>query len=248
MKIAVISDIHSNVYALEAVLNDIEKRKVDQVVNLGDIFYGPIAPGKTFDLLKSLSITTICGNQDRMIYEATGPDVDANRTLQLVLQELGDEGGDWTRALPKTVECIDEVFCCHGSPESDEVYWLEDVTAGTPRVKSEERIIELLGPVSNPVIVCGHTHIPRIVSLQNGIVIVNPGSVGLPAYEDDAPCYHAMENYTPHASYSVLERTEKGLWNVEQIKIQYDYQAAAELAAQRGRDDWAQYLKTGRAL
>ncbi len=66
-KFAVLSDIHSNVWALEAALEDVRKRGVDGIFNLGDILYGPLAPGLTFDLLQAEEVITIKGNQDRQI-------------------------------------------------------------------------------------------------------------------------------------------------------------------------------------
>ncbi|ERL54551.1 metallophosphoesterase family protein [Psychrobacter aquaticus] len=88
--IAAISDIHSNVFALEAVMADIKNRDVDQVVNLGDILYGPIAPKATYKLLMTYrdDIVTICGNQDRQIYEATEADIAANATLDLIVKKF----------------------------------------------------------------------------------------------------------------------------------------------------------------
>lgn len=81
--IAAISDIHSNFFALEAVLKDIKQRNANQIVNLGDILYGPIAPKATYELLMEhqKDIITIRGNQDRQIYEATTADIDSNPTL-----------------------------------------------------------------------------------------------------------------------------------------------------------------------
>ncbi len=81
MPIAAISDIHSNVYALEAVLADINKREIDVIVNLGDILYGPIAPKATYELLKKHEIVTIRGNQDRQIYEASQQEIESNPTM-----------------------------------------------------------------------------------------------------------------------------------------------------------------------
>ena len=71
MKLAVLSDIHGNVYALEAVVGDLEQRCAEEIVNLGDTFYGPIAPKGTFDLIDEYDFITIRGNEDRLIFEAT---------------------------------------------------------------------------------------------------------------------------------------------------------------------------------
>ena len=70
MKIAALADIHSNVFALRAVAQDVQRRGVELVVNLGDVLYGPIAPKETFDFLCEKNFVTICGNQDRQIIEA----------------------------------------------------------------------------------------------------------------------------------------------------------------------------------
>ena len=78
-------------------------------------------------------------------------------------------------------------------------------------------------------------------------MIINPGSVGLPAYTDDEPIMHSMENYSPHASYAVLEKSRMG-WTIQQIKVPYDYQRAAEKAQEQRRADWVHFLSTGRGL
>ena len=140
---------------------------------------------------------------------------------------------------------LDEVFACHGSPHSDMVYLLEDITHGFPVVKSEEAILSDLKGTSFPVILCGHTHIPRVVQLSSGAVIVNPGSVGVPAYDDDLPHYHRMQNYSPLASYAIIEK-RKDTWPMELLKVPYDPTLAVEQAQRQGRNDWAYWLATGR--
>jgi diadenosine tetraphosphatase ApaH/serine/threonine PP2A family protein phosphatase len=112
-------------------------------------------------------------------------------------------------------------------------------------VRDEREIVELLGRASQPVIVCGHTHIPRLVRLANGQMIVNPGSVGLPAYSDASPAPHAMETYSPDASYAILEKAGGG-WDVTFRKVPYDTREASRAAAERGRSDWAHQIATGR--
>ena len=95
--IAAISDIHSNVFALQAVLADIKKRGVDQIVNLGDILYGPIAPKATYELLMAHrnEIITICGNQDRQIYEATESEIANNPTMDFIVKDLPKDAIEW---------------------------------------------------------------------------------------------------------------------------------------------------------
>jgi hypothetical protein len=76
-------------------------------------------------------------------------------------------------------------------------------------------------------------------------MIVNPGSVGLPAYADDHPVPHKVETGSPHARYAIVERSA-GTWQATPIALCYDWAAAARTAKERGRADWATALRTGR--
>lgn len=251
--IAAISDIHSNIFALEAVLADIKRREVDEIVNLGDILYGPIAPKATYDLLMTYrdDITTIRGNQDRQIYEAKAAEIGNNATMAFIIEELPKAAIEWMRALPFDYHLSKDIYLCHGSPTDDMVYLLEDIETGQPTVRNDTDILALLNGIDSTVIVCGHTHIPRTITLSTGQIIINTGSVGYPAYEDDLPIVHRMQTYSPHASYALIKcvDTKQGKrWQTEHIKVPYNYEAAAELAAMNGREDWAFALRTGRVL
>jgi len=246
MRLAVISDIHGNIWALKAVLEDAERRSIEKFINLGDIFYSPLKPRETFDLLQTIDALTIQGNQDRAIYQAGQTEISDNPTLAYIIDELGSEPIKWLESLPKTQVISNEVFLCHGTPRSDLVYLLEDVAKGFPMVKTEAAILEELDGRDFSIVLCGHTHLPRVVRLSSGTIIVNPGSVGLPAYDDDLPNYHVMQNYSPFASYAIIEKREDG-WHTELLKIPYEFGLAAEQAQRQGRDDWAQWLATGRA-
>ncbi len=245
MKLAALADIHGNVFALEAVIADAGNRGVDAMLNLGDSFYGPIAPRATFDLLMAHALVNIRGNQDRLIVEATAPTIEDNATLGFVIDDLGHGPLAWIRSLPFDRQFDDEIYLCHGTPANDTDYLLEDVSAGAARLREPEDILGRLRGQSSQVVLCGHSHLARIVELANGQLIVNPGSVGLPAYTDDAPVPHAMESHSHHASYAIIEKGARG-WNVEQIRVAYDVQAAVAAAKQRLRNDWAHYLATGK--
>ena len=103
-----------------------------------------------------------------------------------------------------------------------------------------------LAAVHQSMILCGHSHIPRIVQLLAGRLIVNPSSVGLPAYSDDLPVAHKMENGYPYARYAIISITATG-WTVDQIEVPYDWNKAARQARRLGQDEWAAWLETGRA-
>ncbi|MBN1273452.1 MAG: metallophosphoesterase family protein [Candidatus Aminicenantes bacterium] len=245
MKIAALSDIHSNVFALEAVINDAEKSGVELMLNLGDILYGPIAPKATYDMLKGLNFIAIRGNEDRRIYEATQEEIETNPTMQFIRDDLGDVPLIWLKSLPFDKQINDDIYICHGTPADDSEYLLEDVGTGIPRLRSDRDIVSLLKGQSSPLVICGHTHLPRTVMLESGQLIINPGSVGLPAYTDDKPVFHVMENFSPHASYAVIEENGKS-WTIQQLKVPYDYKKAAEEARKHQREDWAHFLTTGR--
>lgn len=240
---AILSDIHGNALALEAVLKDAAERGIHHFMNLGDIFYGPLDPGATWRILQSHPMPTILGNQDRVLLEADGPDttdqIHANR------ESLGEEGLQWLESLPKTVT-LDNAFLCHGTPIDDAAYLLEDVSSGSPRRRPCNDMAKDLQDVPSEcsLILTGHSHFPGQAQCP-GRTIVNPGSVGLPAYDDDTPP-HAMAAGSPHARYCIVTPAEED-WQVKWVDVIYDWDTAAEQARTNGREDWARWLTTGTA-
>jgi hypothetical protein len=103
------------------------------------------------------------------------------------------------------------------------------------------------------LIVCGHTHVPRVTQVSEHCLVVNPGSVGLKAFDyvEDGET-HYLENGTPHASYAVVEeievRGQATRWKASLHRIPYDWDAAAQLAERNQRPEWAFALRTGFAL
>ena len=247
MKLAILSDIHSNVFALESVIADAKSRSADVLVNLGDIFYGPIAPKATYEVLMKHDFITISGNQDRQIYESTSEEISSNPTMQFILDDLGVEPIEWMKSLPFDRQFNEEIYFCHGTPKSDLIYLLEDVSSGAPLLREDHVITELLSGQTSSLICCGHTHLARTVVLNSGQTVVNPGSVGLQSYMDEEPVVHSMQNFNSHASYSIIEKSENG-WVVDNIKVPYDLAAAVEECKKRNRLDWVHFLETGRDL
>ena len=248
-RLGVIADIHGNSWALEAVLKDASDKGVTRLVSLGDILYGPLNPLETYRILAEREIAvTISGNMDRLLHEASDEEIKANPTLSFVLRELSTEPAvAWLTSLPPTAILDEEIVLCHGTPSSDTTYLLEDVSSGHPVVLPEEKISERLGPIKESVVCCAHSHVPRVVQLSTGQLIVNPGSVGLPAYSQDTPAMHYMESYAPHASYAILEKSAWG-WNASIHRVAYDWNEAALQARALGREDWARAIATGRVL
>jgi diadenosine tetraphosphatase ApaH/serine/threonine PP2A family protein phosphatase len=126
-------------------------------------------------------------------------------------------------------------------------YWMERVLPdGTVRQATRAELeAEIDGAsASADLILCGHTHIPRLARLSSGAVLVNPGSVGCPAYTDDLPVPHRMQTGTPNASYAILECRDEQ-WDVTFRSVPYDHDAAAAQARTFGREDWACGLESG---
>ena len=242
-KIAVLSDIHGNSWALNTVLSDIKSKGIKTIINLGDCLYGPLDPKGTFDLLSSNDILSISGNQDRIILENLNIKSDMI-TLEYVKENLDNDAIDWLKELPFDFIHENYIYGCHGIPANDSVYLLESLQTDNVTVKGKEEIDDLLDNIKQKIIVCGHSHVPRIVETNKKIVI-NPGSVGLPAYNDDLPIPHKMENFNSHARYSTLTFTKKSV-NIDQIAISYDYEEAARMAEKNKRNDWAKWIRTGR--
>ncbi|MBJ8103632.1 MULTISPECIES: metallophosphoesterase family protein [Bacillus cereus group] len=240
-KIAIISDIHGNSHALKSVLEDIERRKVEMIINLGDSVYGPLDPLGTIEILMNNEMVYIKGNCDRMLWESIQ---EQSATLTFVQNQLTKNHIDWLQQHSSQF-IVDDMLCCHGTPTSDEVYLLEEMNESGAVLKNEKNIMDQLQNIEQKIIVCGHTHIPRVVYLANGKIIINPGSVGLPAYKDELPVMHKMESGTPHAKYVVIEKV-LGEWIIEQISVPYNWEEAVGLAARQERHDWAQALKTGK--
>lgn len=241
MRIAVLADIHGNSWALRAVLDHLSRQRTDVMVNLGDIYYGPIDPAGTARVLADNPMLTIAGNQDRMLL---APNPGGIPTFDAVLEALDPQVMEALTALPPTLTVNEDVFLCHGTPGNDSRYLLEDVSSGLPRMRDASAVANDIAGVRHPLILCGHSHLPGMLRVGETL-IVNPGSVGLPAYADDDPP-HAMSCGSPHARYAVVEG-ETSQWSAEFFEVEYDWDAAARCAAGNGRDDWAVCLATGRA-
>jgi len=244
-RIAILSDIHGNLPALEAVLADIERRGVTRTVNLGDSLYGPLDPGRTADLLLKLNLPTVRGNEDRILLFPPNDSSDSP-SLEYTVRSLTADHFLWLVSLPVTTEAFDDCLMFHGSPDKDDRYFLSEVTQSGVRLRSIEALQDDTTAIRQSVILCGHDHTPRICRLPDGRLIVNPGSVGLQAYSDHTPWPHAMQTGSPHARYATLELVGD-TWTAEIIQVTYDWNRAADLAAAHGRPDWAVWLRTGRA-
>lgn len=182
MRVAALYDIHGNLPALEAVLEEVRAESVDRILIGGDVLPGPI-PRETFDLLLSLDIPVdfIRGNGDRAVLDVmNGVDPTSvpehfRPIIRWTAEQLDDNHRKILESWPPTfrldVDGVGKVLFCHATPDSD----MPIFTRATP----EEKLIPIFEGVDAELVVCGHTHMQfdrRIGSMR----VVNAGSVGMP--------------------------------------------------------------------
>jgi putative phosphoesterase len=218
MKIAVISDIHSNILALEAVLKDIERQQVDQVYCAGDLVgYAPF-PNEVIELIRQKQIPTVMGNYDDGIgfmrficgcdYKDEKAQALGEKSIVWTKAHTTEENKDFLRNLPSEIRfTVDgkKVLLVHGSPNRLNEY----ITENIPR----DYALDLIELNDADILICGHTHIPFKMVLKDKLLI-NVGSVGKPKHGE------------PSARYSTVDFGAD--IEVEFHKVPYDYEAVAK--------------------
>ncbi len=242
MRIAVIADIHGNLLALGAVLADIQHRDIERTINLGDCVSGPLWPGEVCDLLMGSDHLTIRGNHDRWV---SGPDPERMGTSdRYAYSQLDADRRHWLAGLPASADTDHGILACHGTPTNDNRYLIEEVSEHRLVRAHPSAIRERLGDVQARVVLCGHSHQQHLIQLPDGSLILNPGSVGCPSYDDPGNDPHVSETGSPHAIYAVLTVICEQV-SAKMIAITYDWKAASARAETNGRADWAYCLRTG---
>lgn len=245
MRIAAIADIHGNMLALEAVLDDIARRGgADLAVNLGDCVSGPLWPRETIERLQALDWPTVRGNHDRRA--ALDPPGEMGPSDSFAHERLTQPQRDWLAGLPLRHFVVPGILAFHARPDHDERYLTEAIDNGrlvrAPLAAIEKRLRTLES--GQRLLLCGHSHRPEMLTLPGGVTIFNPGSVGCPAYEDSSEPAHVSEQGSPHARYGFVDAEENG-YRFEMIAVPYDHETAARRADANGRPEWAHALRTG---
>ncbi|WP_240230135.1 metallophosphoesterase family protein [Devosia lacusdianchii] len=234
MRFAVISDVHGNALALDAVLADIAVQGVDATLCLGDHVSGPLDPAGAADRLMQLDGPVIRGNHDRWLVERNREGKDLDPVDRFALMRMKAAHRAWLEAMPATAVFNGEIFLCHGTPASDNAPWLDGwYQDRRMTLPAEESVNRAAAGIDYPVMLCGHTHIARSVRLRDGRQIINPGSVGL-----------QLVHGSPDARYAIVER-RNGRWTTDLRVVQYDHHAAAEQAVANGFEPWRDALATG---
>jgi len=206
MRIGVLSDVHANRVALEAVLADMPP--VDALVCAGDVVgYNPW-PADCVDRLRELSVPSVMGNHDRAVVERTN--FRFNRTARAGVEHARDEldadAVEWLASLPADRLAFDgRVRVVHGHPDDPDRYTYPD--SFSPRLLDGE-----------DVLVLGHTHVQHVERYAEGVVL-NPGSVGQPRDGD------------PRAAYAVVDLSAL---DVESRRVPYDVGAVRRAVSEAG--------------
>ena len=237
MRIAVIADIHSNIFSLNEVLLDIDNRDADLIVCMGDLVGYATYPNEVIDTIRENKIMTIMGNYDEAVGEermACGCDYpdpkdleNAGISLNWTIDETRDDNKDFLRSLPKEVKMIFEgktVLFVHGSPREINEYLKENSTEAE----------EVMADFEGDILVCGHTHKPYYKMYGNKM-LVNAGSAGKP------------KTGTPRANYIVIDIKGDNV-SVEMYEVDYDFEKAAKAIEENELpQEFAEIIRTGKA-
>ena len=219
MKIAVISDIHANLHALTAVINDFEKRGVTKVFALGDYAMAGPQPNETISFIITQPWEMIQGNTDKMIAEYSEELYNQVKQTFPVMAEalkydtkvIGEKQKRFIASLPqeKTLEIEGvKIHLVHGSPRKNNENIYPDLFP--------ETVEEMVKDSPADLILCGHTHIPCGYQLNNKKTVVNVGSVGRPMTPDAIPCYAILD-------------IENGEFSIEHHFVDYDRELPTEI-------------------
>jgi putative phosphoesterase len=211
MRVAVVSDIHGNLTAFEAVLADIRQASPDLTLHAGDLADTGSSPIEIIDRIRALGWEGVMGNTDEMLIQPDSLEDFASQSsappaLWAAIREiasatrstLGDERLAWLRELPR-VKTFDTFALVHATPQS---CWRAPAAETT-----DAELQAIYGQLGRPIIAFGHTHRPLIRSLAGSVkVLINTGSVGLPHDGDPRASYLILDDRTP-----IIRRVEYNL-------------------------------------
>jgi predicted phosphodiesterase len=190
-------------------------------------------------------LPTVRGNHDRWV--AMLAPADMGPSDRYTFGALDDAQRRWLGELPATVRLDGNILAIHGRPDDDNRYLLEDIEQGRLMRASADTIAQRLGATDAALVLCGHSHQQHMVRVPNGPLVINPGSVGLPAYRDPEGVAHVSEVGSPHARYALIGSGD-GNMTIELVALDYDHASAAKRALSNGSLGWAHALETGFAL
>ena len=215
MRLAVISDIHSNFPALEAVYADLKTQAVDHVFVAGDAINGCVFPTEVLDLIYTEHWQMVRGNHEQYVIDlAAKPEkfpLPLWTSVHWTQAHLRPHDVDYIDSLSVSIE-IEDIVIMHGA--------LQSLTGGFLPTDSDEVLLARYGDVDHNVIVNAHTHLPIVCSWRDKLLI-NAGSVGIPL------------DGNPHPVYVVLTR-QLNQWIIQHRRVPYDYQRVRADFVSRG--------------
>jgi len=245
LRIAIIADIHANLVALETVLVDLDRTDPDQIICLGDVAVTGPQPREALTRLRHLGCPVVMGNGDDWLLDPRPYPEDEENSRRFSEMDLWCAGQlapddlDYVRTFLPTIELPlgagASLLCFHGSPKSN----TDIITATTP----DDDLGLLLGGFRATVLAGGHTH-AQLLRRYRDMVLVNPGSVGLP-YEHDAVTNE--DRNPPWAEYGLINWSEQG-FSVELRRVPLDAGAVVRAALESGMPHaewWAASWQTG---
>jgi len=226
MRFAVFGDIHGNIFALQAVLNDLRTQSPDAVVVTGDLVHKFPWSAEVVDLLRTLPHQAVIGNSELYLLLWNTPLWPATKwnmplayeVIKWDRERLGRERLAWLAALPEYVSLsagrLEDLLVVHGVPGNPFIPLLarpgED---RSPWVQTDARVNDLLKGVDADIVVCGHTHTTLRRRSAKGILIVNPGAL---SYGRGRDAGHGR------ASYALLDWSAAAGWRVTLRRVHYD--------------------------
>ncbi len=239
MKIAVLSDIHGNLFALETVLADLKRERVDRIVCLGDIVFGGPQPLEVITRLRELGLSIVMGNTDAFFVHTPTPDPnDENdrRIMEMIgwaREKLTSDDLSFLKTFQPRIEMPLEggktLLCYHGSPESNTGL----ILATTP----DNELAQALGDYRATVMAGGHTHTQMLRRFER-VILINPGSVGMPFERGLAG---APDRRPPWGEYAILTSDKENL-GIELRRVPLDIGAMIAQAHKSGMphvEPWA---------
>jgi len=242
MRIALISDIHGNLVALDGVLTDARQERTDQFVCLGDVAFNGPQPRQVIQRLRQLDCPVVMGNTDEFLLDPPAPEPNNEndqRIVQVVhwaIAQLSSDDVAFVRAFQPRVELSLEsgkLLCFHGSPQSNE----DLILATTPNAE----LARFFGGYRSMVMAGGHSH-TQMLRRYLDMVLVNPGSVGMPFERDAAG---RVQRRNPRAEFAILSSTGDSL-SIDLRRVPFDLNTLLSAAraggmpnAGRWAEEWA---------
>lgn len=246
MRLALISDIHGNLCALDAVLDELKKNSIESVVCLGDVAATGPQPRETLQRLKTSNVRVVMGNKDQLLLGEIEPrksvqDEEMQKISEIDLwcaSQLTSEDKEFMKSFSKTVSVYlsgeDSLLCFHGSPNSN----VDLITSKTP----DDDLRKMLSGAMAKIMAGGHSHV-QMLRHYGSTMLINPGSVGQAIQRVPGS---SEVRHLPWAEYAIVESDGDGFpLKVEFFRKRYDRSKLVSAARESGMPHWRWWATRG---